>query len=38
MDHKSAYTDPDPICLEGKYWELIKLDFEDKIVNYRSQF
>ena len=38
INFESADTDPDPICLEGKYWELIKLDFEDKILNYRSQF
>jgi len=32
---KTAENDPDPICLLGKYWELIKLDFEDKLEGYR---
>ncbi|CAA7197633.1 MULTISPECIES: nucleotidyl transferase AbiEii/AbiGii toxin family protein [Chryseobacterium] len=26
----------DPICLKEKYWELIKLDFEDKINEYKT--
>lgn len=26
-----ADEEPDPNCLEGKYWELIKLDFEEEI-------
>jgi hypothetical protein len=26
-----AESDPDPICLHGKYWELIKLDIEEAI-------
>ena len=29
-----ADIDPDPNCLLGKYWELIKLDLEDKMVDY----
>ena len=32
---ENAETDPDPNCLKGKYWELIKLDFEDRIKDYR---
>ncbi|MAY84486.1 MAG: hypothetical protein CMP59_10175 [Flavobacteriales bacterium] len=28
-DFSSADSDPDPECLRGKYWELIKLDFEE---------
>lgn len=30
-DFSLADDEPDPNCLEGKYWELIKLDFEEKI-------
>jgi hypothetical protein len=26
-----ADNDFEPICLQGKYWELIKLDFQDWI-------
>lgn len=26
-----ADDEPDPICLRGKYWEIIKLDLEDLI-------
>jgi len=26
-----ADCDFDPICLKQKYWELIKLDFEDEV-------
>jgi predicted nucleotidyltransferase component of viral defense system len=26
-----AENDPDPVCLKGKYWDLIKLDFVDAI-------
>ncbi|KVV16217.1 nucleotidyl transferase AbiEii/AbiGii toxin family protein [Flavobacterium sp. TAB 87] len=32
-DFNGADSDFDPICLHGKYWELIKLDFEEKIAN-----
>ena len=27
----AANEDFDPICLRKKYWELIKLDFEEKV-------
>ena len=27
VDFQVADNDADPICLKGKYWELIKLDF-----------
>lgn len=27
VDFSSADDDPDPVCLKGKVWELIKLDF-----------
>ena len=30
-DFKEADSDLDPICLKNKYWELIKLDFEESI-------
>lgn len=30
-DFSLADEEPNPNCLEGKYWELIKLDFEDWI-------
>ena len=33
-DFKEADTEPDPICLKGKYWELIKLDIEESIKNF----
>lgn len=26
-----ADSDFDPICLKGKYWELIKIDFEELV-------
>ncbi len=32
VDFKIADNDFDPICLKGKYWELIKLDIEESIV------
>lgn len=32
---ENAETDPDPNCLLGKHWELIKYDFEDKVNDYR---
>jgi predicted nucleotidyltransferase component of viral defense system len=31
---KNADSDPSPNCLKGKYWELIKLDFEEKLSDY----
>lgn len=30
----NADTDPDPNCLLGKHWELIKYDFEEKILYF----
>ncbi len=32
-DFTEADTDLDPICLKNKYWELIKLDIEEKVGN-----
>ncbi len=32
-DFSEADTDLDPICLKNKYWELIKLDFEEASNN-----
>ena len=31
MDFSQADTEPDPNCLNGKYWQLIKLDIEEKV-------
>lgn len=31
---KKADNDFEPNCLRGKYWELIKLDFEEKMKDY----
>lgn len=31
IDFTAADYDFDPICLKGKYWELIKLDFEEEV-------
>ena len=28
-----AYSDPDLVCLQNKYWQLIKLDFTEWIEN-----
>ena len=36
INFENANNDPDPFCLLGKYWELIKYDFEDKIKDYRQ--
>ncbi len=36
-DFRSADTDLDPICLRGKYWELIKLDIEDSVSEYLAR-
>lgn len=36
INFKSADHDPDPICLLGKYWELIKLDIEELILEQTS--
>lgn len=30
----NADNNPEPNCLVGKYWELIKYDFEDKVKDY----
>jgi len=35
---KNADSDFNPICLRGKYWELIKLDIVEKIEYFNSQF
>ena len=32
-DFSEADSDFEPICLKNKHWELIKIDFEDKIEN-----
>ena len=32
LNFESAEEDFDPICLEGKYWELIKLDIEEILI------
>lgn len=29
---ETAESDPDPNCLQGKYWELIKLDIEEAVT------
>ena len=34
-DFSVADKDPDPICLQGKYWELIKLDVEEVVGGHR---
>lgn len=34
---ENADNDPNPNCLLGKYWELIKYDFEELIADYRLQ-
>jgi len=31
---ENADNDFEPNCLKGKYWELIKLDFEEKIKDF----
>ncbi len=36
-DFQFADTDFDPICLKGKYWELVKLDIEDAVRAYRRK-
>ena len=33
-DFSEADSDFEPICLKNKYWELIKIDFEEKIEKY----
>lgn len=35
-DFELANSDFDPICLKGKYWELIKLDIEESVRNIHS--
>lgn len=35
-DFSLADAEPDPNCLEGKYWELIKLDFEEEIEQIKK--
>ncbi|MEI6755254.1 MAG: nucleotidyl transferase AbiEii/AbiGii toxin family protein [Paludibacter sp.] len=34
---KNADLDFNPICLKGKYWELIKLDIVEKIQHYNNE-
>lgn len=40
LDHlvnfERAESEPDPICLTGKYWQLIKLDFEEAVAQFKS--
>ncbi len=35
INFENAENDPDPNCLLGKYWELIKYDLEDKVKYYQ---
>ena len=37
IDFDSANQDPDPNCLYGNYWELIKLDFEELVIGDSSK-
>lgn len=30
-----ADNEPDPICLKGKYWELVKLDIDELLEKYK---
>ncbi|MEX2564468.1 MAG: nucleotidyl transferase AbiEii/AbiGii toxin family protein [Cyclobacteriaceae bacterium] len=34
-DFSKADNEPDPICLKGKYWELIKIDIIDAVEKYK---
>lgn len=36
VNFENADFDPDPNCLERKYWELIKYDFEEVVADYRK--
>ena len=33
LNFSVADSDPDPVCLQNKYWQLIKLDFTEWIEN-----
>jgi predicted nucleotidyltransferase component of viral defense system len=33
VDFSKAENEPDPVCLKGKYWDLIKLDFIEGLNN-----
>jgi hypothetical protein len=35
-DFNRAEDDFTPHCLKGKYWELIKLDFEEEVARLRN--
>jgi hypothetical protein len=35
-DFEKADEDFDPLCLRGKYWEVIKADFVDEINAYNN--
>jgi hypothetical protein len=37
-DFEKADDDFEPICLKGKYWELIKLDLIDFAVNRKTKW
>jgi hypothetical protein len=37
IDFKNADEDFDPICLRGKFWEVIKVDFLDEINKFFSK-
>ena len=37
LDFSFADTDPDPVCLQNKFWQLIKLDFTEWIENLTKQ-
>jgi len=34
VDFEFTDDDLDPICLKGKYWELIKVDFKEIVRKY----
>lgn len=37
LDFSIADSDPDPVCLQNKYWQLIKLDFTEWVENSTRQ-
>ncbi|WP_373495213.1 nucleotidyl transferase AbiEii/AbiGii toxin family protein [Aquiflexum sp.] len=38
LDFSKADNEPDPKCLKGKYWELIKLDIVEAVENHILEF
>lgn len=37
MEFEDADDDLDPICMRGRHWEVVKLDFIDAVKDFRDK-